>query len=57
MLCLVLALAVKTMSNHTNHLFDAPVDGAFKALTRRSCVTSTSRTDTSNSRSSPNVSD
>jgi AhpD family alkylhydroperoxidase len=30
-LYLVLALAVKTMSNYTNHLFDTPVDGVFKA--------------------------
>jgi AhpD family alkylhydroperoxidase len=30
-LYIVLALGVKTMSNYTNHLFDTPVDGVFKA--------------------------
>jgi len=25
----VLAIAVKTISNYTNHLFDTPVDAAF----------------------------
>ena len=30
-LYLVLAIAVKTISNYTNHLFDTPVDGIFKA--------------------------
>lgn len=29
MLYLVLALAVKTLSNYTNHLFDTPLDAAF----------------------------
>lgn len=28
---IVLALAVKTISNYTNHLFETPVDAAFKA--------------------------
>jgi uncharacterized peroxidase-related enzyme len=28
---LVLAVAVKTISNYTNHLFDTPVDASFKA--------------------------
>ncbi|HEY6006577.1 MAG TPA: hypothetical protein VIV57_27100 [Anaeromyxobacter sp.] len=27
----VLAIAVKTISNYTNHLFETPVDAAFKA--------------------------
>jgi len=30
-LYIVLAIAVKTMSNYTNHLFNTPVDGVFKA--------------------------
>ena len=30
-LYLILAIAVKTISNYTNHLFDTPVDGIFKA--------------------------
>ena len=28
---LILAIAVKTMSNDSNHLFDTPVDSIFKA--------------------------
>lgn len=30
MLEIVLAIAVKTLSNYTNHLFDTPLDGPFK---------------------------
>ena len=30
MLEIVLAIAVKTLSNYTNHLFDTPLDAPFK---------------------------